>query len=202
MSAVTFASLVWGAVVMPGGNAPVRLARLPRADDAAFRAFVVFPAGWTRPEAGHYAVAEEFLVLEGDLALNGTTWRAGGYARIPANRLRSGLRSESGGLVFAWFASAPRWIPGEAADRALPNDVLFAHWRDAPERAFAGTGSGRQLYAGPEHDTWIVARRHAALLVALGRKCETLGLRDRAWRSDAALEHREDPSEPLLLRVG
>jgi hypothetical protein len=202
MPAVAFTALVWSEVAMPGGNAPVRLARLPRADDAAFRAFVVFPAGWTRSEAGHYAVAEEFLVLEGDLALNGTTWRAGGYARIPANRLRSALRSESGALVFAWFASAPRWIPGAAADRARPDDIGFAHWRDAPERAFGGAGSGRRLYAGLEHDTWVVERRHAALLVAPGTTCEALGLRDRAWRSDAALGHREDPSEPLLLRVG
>ena len=201
MSAVAFASLDWSAVVMPGSNAPVRLARLPRAGDAAFRAFVAFPAGWTRPEAGHYAVAEEFLVLDGDLALNGTTWRAGGYAWIPANRMRSVLRSESGSLVFAWFASAPHWIPGEASDSAPANDVVFAHWRDAPERGLGSAGSGRRLRAGPEHDTWIVERRHAAALVAPGTKCETLGLRDRAWRCDAAHEHSEDPSEPLLLRL-
>ncbi len=186
---------------MPGSSIAVRLARLPRADDAAFRAFVAFPARWARPEPGHYAVAEEFLVLEGDLALNGTTWRAGGYAWIPANRMRSALRSESGALVFAWFASAPHWIPGETADAAPPNDVVFAHWRDAPERALGGTGSGRRLRAGPEHDTWIVEGRHAAALAAAGKTCEALGLRDRAWRSDAAHEPWEDPSEPLLLRV-
>lgn len=186
---------------MPGGNVPVRLARLPRAADAAFRAFVAFPAGWARPEAGHYAVAEELLILEGDLGLNDTTWRAGGYAWIPANRGRSASRSESGCLAFAWFASAPRWIPGEPACPAPPNDVFFAHWRDAPERTLGGTVSARRLHAGPEHDTWIVEHGDAALPVAPGRRCETLGLRHRAWSLDTAHEHGRDPGEPLLLRV-
>jgi hypothetical protein len=200
MPAVAFASLDWSAVVMPGSTTPVRLARLPRTDDAAFRAFVAFPAGWTRAEAGHYPVAEEFLVLEGDLALNETTWRAGGFAFITANRTRSMLRSESGALVFAWFAAAPRWCPGDAAEPALANDVVFAHWREAPEYALAGTGFGRRLYAGPEHATWILARRHVAALAASGTKCETFGLLERTWRSDTTHAPGEDQDEPVLLR--
>jgi hypothetical protein len=195
-----FASLAWSALVMPGSATPVRLARLPRAADGGFRVFVAFPAGWSRPDAGHYAVAEEFLVLEGDLRLNDVTWRAGGYARIPAHRLRSVLQSESGCLVFAWFAAAPDWIPGAGA-AASPDEVGFAHWRNAPDRALGGGASGRRLFAGPEHDTWIVARRHAAVLAVPGRHWETLGLQDRTWRCDALPAPGEDPDEPLLLRV-
>jgi hypothetical protein len=201
MPAAAFASLAWSAVVLPGSDAPVRLARLPRAADAAFRAFVAFPAGWTRPQAGHYPVAEEFLVLEGDLRLNDAAWSAGGYARIPAHRLRSVLRSEAGCLVFAWFAAPPDWIHGPAAGPAPPDDIGFAHWRDAPARALGGSASGHRLYAGPEHATWIVERRHAAALAAPGRICETLGLHDRAWRCDAAPAPGNDPDEHLLLRV-
>lgn len=201
MPTVAFASLEWRDTPMPGSDTPVRLARLPRAHDAAFRAFVIFPAGWTRPEAGHYAAAEEFLVLEGDLALNGTVWRAGGYAWIPANRPRAALGSRSGALVFAWFESAPRWIPGPPPGPAFPRDVSLGQWRDAPERALGDAGSGRRLYSGPEHETWVVERQHVALLVADGRTCETLGLRDRAWRYDGAPDPDEDPGEAVLLRV-
>src|SRR5687768_14412821 len=116
MSAVAFASLDWNVADMPASNVSVQLAQLPRAADGAFRAFVRFPAGWARPAAGHYPVAEEFFILDGDLQLNDMTWRAGGYAWIPARRMRSASRSESGCLAFAWFASAPRWIPGEPAE--------------------------------------------------------------------------------------
>ena len=184
------ASLDWKTVEMPGSNAPVQLAQLPRAADDAFRAFVRFPSGWSRPAAGHYAVAEEFLILEGDLQLNDTTWRTGGYAWIPSRRVRMGSRSESGCLAFAWFMSAPRWIPGKAAEPASLDDVTFADWREVP---------GGKLYSGPEHHTWIVERRQISSMQITGKHCETLGLRSRAWRMDAA--HDGDPAEPVLLRV-
>lgn len=186
---------------MPGSNAPVQLARLPHAADGAFRAFVRFPAGWARPGAGHYPVAEEIFILEGDLRLNNMTWRAGGYAWIPANRVRSDSRSESGCLAFAWFASAPRWAPGEPAEPARPDDRTYAHWLDAPERALGDTGSGRRLYDGPEHHTWVVERQQLAPLAASWMRCETLRLRDRAWCSDAAQEPRDDLTSAVLARV-
>ena len=97
---------------MPGAT-PVCMAILPRLPDGGFRAFVRFPKGWSRPDAGHYAVAEEFVVLEGTLALNGHSWDVGGYAWIPAFEPRRDLGSATGCLVFAWFGGTPRWIPGE-----------------------------------------------------------------------------------------
>jgi hypothetical protein len=201
MPAVAFDRLEWGTIRMPGSNGAVRLARLPRTADGALRAFVQFPAGWARPELGHYRVAEEFLVLEGELRMNGTTWGAGGYAWVPANRLRAASRSDAGCLAFAWFSSAPDWTPGEPAVPAPPDDVAFAHWRDAPERTLPCGGSARRLRGGPEHTSWIAERRHAALLAADAVSCETLGLRSRAWRFDVAGEQCQDSSEMAFLRV-
>jgi hypothetical protein len=192
MPAIVFASLEWKRADMPESNAPVELAPLPRLADGAFRAFVRFPAGWRRPAAGHYPVAEELLIVEGDLGMNGVTWRAGGYAWVPARKLRLESRSDSGCLAFAWFAATPRWISGEPAEAPLPQDVTLAHWRDAPQ--------GR-LYAGPEHRTWIVERRQIARLAASGMSCETLGLGDRAWRSAATDEPGDDPTETVFARV-
>jgi len=201
MPAVAFDCLEWGTIRMPGSNSAVRLAGLPRTADGAFRAFVQFPAGWARPEPGHYRVAEEFLVLEGELAMNGTTWGAAGYAWVPANRLRAGSRSDAGCLAFVWFSSAPTWTPGEPVDAAPPDDVAFAHWRDAPERALPRSGSARRLRGGPEHSSWITERRHAALLAADAYSCETLGLRSRTWRFEVAGERCEDSREVAFLRV-
>ncbi|MGB7542449.1 MAG: hypothetical protein WBM28_10585 [Burkholderiales bacterium] len=201
MSAVTFASLDWNTAPMPGSNAPVQLAQLPSVADGAFQAFVRFPAGWARPGPGYYSVAEELLILEGDLHLNDMTWHAGGYAWIQENRVRSASRSESGCLAFAWFASAPHWIPGEPNEAVLANDVILAHWRDAPERTLGTNDSGRQLYTGREHHTWVVQRRQVPLLATSGTQYETIDLHDRAWCSDAAHEPQGDPTGAVLVRV-
>jgi hypothetical protein len=130
---------------MPGANAPVQLARIHTGEEGSFAALVRFPPGWSRPASGHYAAAEEFLVLEGDLGFNGVVWRAGSYAFIAAGRVRTGSRSAQGCLALAWFAGAPRWIAGEPAEPAGDADPSFADWRDAP-----------------------LARRLAALLDAVG----------------------------------
>ena len=117
MHELSFASLIWREAPMPGAS-PVAMALLPKLPDGGFRAFVRFPAGWFRPDVGHYAVAEEFLVLEGELALNSKSWKSGDLAWIPAWTLRRDLGSRSGCLVFAWFGGTPRWIPGEPAQAA------------------------------------------------------------------------------------
>jgi hypothetical protein len=112
MHQLSFASLTWREAPMPGA-APVQMALLPKLPDGGFRAFVRFPPGWSRPDAGHYAVPEEFLVLEGELNLNGRTWQRGELAWIPAWTSRRDLGSRTGCLVFAWFGGTPRWVPGE-----------------------------------------------------------------------------------------
>jgi len=117
MYQLAFASLTWREAPMPGAS-PVGMALLPKLPDGGFRAFVRFPAGWLRPDVGHYAVAEEFLVLEGELDLNGRTWRRGELAWIPAWQRRRDLGSKGGCLVFAWFGGTPRWIAGEPTQAA------------------------------------------------------------------------------------
>jgi hypothetical protein len=105
---------------MPGAS-PVQMALLPKLDDGGFRAFVRFPMGWSRPDVGHYAVAEEFVVLEGSLTLNGKTWNAGAHVWVPAFERRHDLGSPTGCLVFAWFSGTPRWIPGEPTQPPSPH---------------------------------------------------------------------------------
>ena len=117
MHELAFASLTWREAPMPGAT-PVQMALLPKLDDGGFRAFVRFPKGWSRPDVGHYAVPEEFVVLEGTLSLSGRTWNAGSHAWIPAFERRHDLGSSTGCLAFAWFGGTPRWIPGEPTQPA------------------------------------------------------------------------------------
>jgi hypothetical protein len=152
MHELSFASLTWREAPMPGAG-PVEMALLPKLPDGCFRAFVRFPPGWSRPDVGHYAVPEEFLVLEGELSLNGKTWQRGELAWIPAWQQRRDLASRTGCLVFAWFGGTPRWIPGEPAQAA----------------------------AGPRNRTSIEDRELVRLLPGEAR--ETLSLDNYGWRA-------------------
>ena len=151
MHELSFAALSWREAPMPCAAA-LEMALLPRLADGGFRAFVRFPAGWWRPQVGHYAVPEEFLVLEGELELSGDTWKRGELAWIPAWQRRHDLGSRAGCLVFAWFGGTPRWIPGEPAQAA----------------------------AGPRNHTYIQGRELLRLLSETAR--ETLDLDDYTWR--------------------
>lgn len=117
MHQLPYASLIWREAPMPGAI-PLQMALLPKLPDGGFRAFVRFPSGWSRPDIGHYAVPEEFLVLEGGLSLNGKLWQRGELAWIPAWQRRHDLQSAPGCLVFAWFGGMPRWIAGEPGQAA------------------------------------------------------------------------------------
>lgn len=126
---------------MPGAT-PVEMALLPKLPDNGFRAFVRFPAGWSRRDVGHYAVPEEFLVLEGELGLSGRTWKAGSLVWVPAWQRRHDLRSDSGCLVFAWFGGTPRWVPGEPGEKTDPRRLHET--RIEPLRLVRVTHSARE----------------------------------------------------------
>ena len=181
MPALAFAGLEWQSAPMPGSSGAVALARLPDIGDGAFRAFVRFPAGWLRPGAGHYAVAEEFLILSGDLTLDGHTWKAGGYAWIAARRMRTDSRSADGCLAFAWFGGPPRWVAGEPAAPASDTDVRFGHWCEAPMRDLGNGLRARALRTGVEHNTWLLEHPSAEASTDFGAAGENLRLQSYAW---------------------
>ena len=160
---------------MPGAS-PVQMALLPKLADGAFRAFVRFPPGWSRNERGYYAAAEEFIVLEGELALDERRWSAGGYAWIAPMRLRTVLRSDTGCLVFACFSSPPRWTPGEPSAPAVESDVVYTHWREAP---------GHRLHG------------ESRVISAPDPLYETLGLESRTWSAPGSAQPQ---GEPLFAR--
>jgi hypothetical protein len=179
MHELSFASLTWREAPMPGAS-PIRMALLPKLGDGAFRAFVRFPPGWARLQRGHYEAAEEFIVLEGELALDERRWQPGGYAWIAPLRLRTHLRSETGCLVFATFSSPPRWIADAPPEPATEADVAYTHWREAPRDAI-----GHRLREG----SWVTEQPPSP--------CETLGLHSLAWRAPGGAQ---PAGEPLFAR--
>ncbi len=163
---------------MPDGSGPVQLAQLPALDDQAFRAFVRFPAGWSRPSTGYYLVHEEVFVLEGDLSLNDDTWHAGGYAWIPAHATRRGLHSKQGALVLAWFSGPPRWKRGIAPTATHAVMTSVASWQSIPTVELAGMPQAYVLHDTDHHRTWVTRATPAMTLAIL---VETLALADRTW---------------------
>ncbi|MGW5161146.1 cupin domain-containing protein [Nonomuraea wenchangensis] len=119
------ADLAWATVPMPGAAEPVRLVRL-RLDRAtgASVSLVRFPAGWSRPGTGHYACAEEFVVLDGRISVSGMDVEAGTYAYLPPAATRTATAAGGRGcLAVAWFSGAPAWRDGPAT--GLPGHDPF-----------------------------------------------------------------------------
>ena len=163
---------------MPDGSGPVQLAQLPALEDQAFRAFVRFPAGWSRPSTGYYLVHEEVFVLEGDLTFNDDTWHADGYAWIPAQATRRGLRSKQGALVLAWFSGPPRWKRGIAPTATRVEVTSTDSWENIPKVEVARMQEAHVLRATDRHRTWVT---RATPAMTLPIPVETLALADRTW---------------------
>jgi hypothetical protein len=103
--------LAWETTVIPGGTGPVEIVRL-WADPIRRSSigFVRFPAGWERPTDGHYPVDEELVVLDGELHLTGTVYRAGEYGWVPGGGLRRATATPTGCLALAYFSGIPMWV--------------------------------------------------------------------------------------------
>lgn len=175
---IRFQDLAWIDAPMPDGSGAVQLAQLPALDDQAFRAFVRFPAGWSRPSTGYYPVDEEVFVLDGDLTFNEHTWHAGSYGWIPAHSPRRTLRSQGGALVLAWFSGPPRWKRG--ASPTSTRDVMrsVASWNTIPMVESAGMPNAHVLRDTGLHRTWLTQRTPS---IALRFPVEQLLIDDRTW---------------------
>lgn len=103
----------WLDLTIPGSTPEVRLARL-HADPVtrASVSLVRFPPGWSRPGAGYYTAAEEFVVLEGAIEVVGSHG-VGEYVYLPPRTVRTATVSPGGALVLAWFSGIPTWVTGE-----------------------------------------------------------------------------------------
>ena len=147
---------------MPDGSGAVQLAQLPALADQAFRAFVRFPAGWSRSATGYYVEDEEVFVLEGDLTFNEHAWQTGSYSWIPALSPRNTLHSTNGALVFAWFSGPPRWKRGLPAVSAQKLVTSIASWQTMPRVDVDGIVNAHMLRNTDRHRAWVASEKGCA----------------------------------------
>ncbi len=93
-------------------------------DDAGTDATVIveYPAGWERSKPEYLNTHEEFLVLSGELEINGRVYSAQNYAFLPAGFVRESASSKNGATVLTMFYGKPAviaGIPAEPHDPAL-----------------------------------------------------------------------------------
>ncbi len=71
-----------------------------------------YPAGWVRSQTEHLGSAHEFLVLEGELEINGQAYGLDCYGYLPAGLKRYSTSSERGAVVLTFFDNAPEIYSG------------------------------------------------------------------------------------------
>ena len=149
-------ALAWGSFEIPDGSEPVSVYRLrTEPDTRALTLLVRFPAGWNRMVPGYYEAAEDVVFLEGELEINGVTYRNGDWAYFPAGAVRRAMVSTTGALALARFDGAPRWIRSDVpAGTDKPRRVRL---EPVGERAPSplGSGTGWILRATDDEQTWF-----------------------------------------------
>lgn len=102
---LTAADQPWREVPMPGANLGVDVVPLASSGDT-FAILVRFPVGFERATPGGYFCAEEFVVLDGFVEIEGQRYSRGDLTYIPASFLRTAMRTPEGCTAIAWFGGA------------------------------------------------------------------------------------------------
>jgi hypothetical protein len=110
------------ATAIPLSTPDVKIARLHvDPETKCSTSLVRFPGDWGRSVDCFYAVHEEIIVLEGELAVSGVSYTPGVYGFIPTAALRFASSTPGGCLALAWFGGIPLGLTeDEAAQRVVP----------------------------------------------------------------------------------
>ncbi len=171
----------WREIPMPGSGVALQLVRLDAPNDT-LAMYARFPAGFERATRGGYDVPEEFVVVDGELVLEGVTLRRGDLTYVPERKVRRGMSSEIGCTVLAWFGGPAEFRPEADLDPfEAPTQTVSV--LDAPH--------GVLLDVPPA--TWSVLTCDAATSV----DDDVIDLYLRGWSRGGS---HTDGSAPLLVR--
>jgi hypothetical protein len=137
----------WREIPMPAATRPLTMVRLD-SDPDVLALYCRFPPGFERPVAGGYVVSEEFVVLDGELLLDGTVHRRGDLVHVPAHRVRSGMRSDAGCTVIAWFDGMADFLPAAELPHTTDEPTSVTSVRDAEPGIVLETTTSRWVVAG------------------------------------------------------
>jgi hypothetical protein len=84
-----------------------------------------YPAGWQRTSAEYNTAHEEFLVLDGEITLNGQTFDRHCYGFFPAGYTRESAASPTGAVLLTMFYDRPMIINGTG--KAYDDKLLVKH---------------------------------------------------------------------------
>ena len=128
---------------------------------------VRYPPGWAREVPEHLLADEEFLVLDGELTINGRAYTRYCYSYLPAGYLRERASSAKGAAVLTFLEAKPRATEGEPAKGLFDAtrltefvDTNTLEWVPATHDANLRRGlMGRALRTDPYSNerTWINA---------------------------------------------
>jgi hypothetical protein len=167
----------------------------------ATTALVRFPGTWTRPIAGHYLAAEDFVVLAGGLRIDDVTYEAKSWGYLARGHRRGHSDADQdGAIALAWFDRQPRWVSGghhipdrpschRALDRIVPRAIDLSCPLPVP---------GEQLRRDDRVTLWLTDGVPAS--VEMPRSCEILGLDTWQWQRVPAGTTTSAVSGPCLLR--
>ena len=136
---------------LPGCQIKV-LSRDP--DDGAMSLLVRYPSGWATKQAGSLATAEELLVLEGTLELDGRRFDPDGYGWFPAGYRRTVRAAPAGAVALVFYEAEPVWTTGDSSDghamaEPIRLDAFELPWAtEAIDPAFGGAGHRWKLLRG------------------------------------------------------
>lgn len=102
-------------VPMTGANSGIDVVPLASHPDD-FVLLARFPAGFERSQRGGYRAAETFVVLEGELDIEGHVVSRGDLTHIPAHHVRGPMRTAEGCTALAWFSGPATYLPAEDLD--------------------------------------------------------------------------------------
>jgi len=88
---------------------------------------LLWPAGWRRDEPEYLDCDEEFLVLEGELEINGTVYRKHDYAHLPKGHLRTSQRCNKNTVTLTFFSAEPHAIGSDTQGNSFDDKRLVAH---------------------------------------------------------------------------
>ncbi|MBM3502907.1 MAG: DUF4437 domain-containing protein [Alphaproteobacteria bacterium] len=123
---------------------------------------IEYPAGWQRRGPQMLACDEEFLVVAGDLVVNGRAFGPRAYGYFPAGLARRGMASQTGAIVLTFFEAEPCPAPKRTKfdRRALVEfcDSDLMPWDTGFDHRLSGSGIGiKFLRKIPNGDrTWLL----------------------------------------------
>jgi len=108
--------ITWRAGFWTGARPEVETRTLSVEDDgSAATVLIRYPAGWRDGTGHHLAGLEEFLVLEGELEVNGERYGPQHYAALPAGYMRHSMAAPQGAVVLSMLHARPDPLPGPPA---------------------------------------------------------------------------------------